>query len=181
VARALLIVDIQKDYFPGGAYPLVGPEQAAAAAARALGAFRHAGSPVVHVQHLWDEPEAVFMRPGTEGVEIHPDVAPADGETVITKDSPNAFLHTPLEEHLRSIGAEKLVVCGMMTSMCVDATARAASDLGFSVTVLQDACAAPDLEFGGVSVPAAQVGAAYFAALADSYAKVVGVDELLAG
>jgi len=180
VARALLIVDIQQDYFPGGAHPLVGPERAAAAAGRALAAFRDSGEPVVHVQHVWDDPGAEFMRPGTDGVEIHPDVAPAEGETVITKESPNAFLDTPLEEHLRSIGAERLVVCGMMTSMCVDATARAASDLGFTVTVLRDACAAPDLEFGGVPVPAAQVGAAYFAALADSYGEVVGVDELLA-
>jgi nicotinamidase-related amidase len=181
VARALLIVDIQKDYFPGGAYPLVEPEKAAAAAKRALEAFRGGGEAVVHVQHVWDEPDAEFMRPGTEGFEIHPDVAPADGETVIAKESPNAFLDTPLEERLRSIGAEELVVCGMMTSMCVDATARAASDLGFAVTVLEDACAAPDLEFGGVSVPATQVGAAYLASLADSYGDVTSVDELLAG
>jgi nicotinamidase-related amidase len=179
--RTLLIVDIQKDYFPGGAYPLVGPEQAATAAKRALEAFRDAGDPVVHIQHVWDEPDAEFMRPGTDGIEMHPDVAPAEGETVITKESPNAFLGTPLEQHLRSIGTEQLVVCGMMTSMCVDASARAASDLGFSVTVLADACAAPDLEFGDVAVPAAQVGAAFLAALADSYGEVVSVDELLAG
>jgi nicotinamidase-related amidase len=181
VPRTLLIVDIQNDYFPGGAYPLVEPERAAAAARRALEAFRAAGDPVVHVQHVWDEPDAEFMRPGTTGVEIHPDVTPAAGETVITKESPNAFLGTALEEHLRSIGAEQLVVCGMMTSMCVDATARAASDLSFAVTVLEDACAAPDLEFGGVSVPAAQVGAAFLAALADSYGEVVSVEQLLAG
>lgn len=181
MSRALLIIDIQNDYFPGGAYPLVEPEKAAAAAARALAAFRAAGEPVVHVQHVWDEPDAEFMRPGTAGVEINAAVAPAAGETVIAKDAPNSFLRTGLEEHLRSIGAEELVVCGMMTSMCVDASARAAADLGFGVTVLADACAAPDLEFGGVEVPAAQVGAAFLAGLADSYGDVVGVDELLAG
>lgn len=179
MARALLIIDIQNDYFPGGAYPLAEPEQAAAAAKRALGAFREAGEPVVHVQHVWDAEDAEFMRPGTDGIEIHAEVAPAAGETVIAKESPNAFLDTALEEHLRSIGVGELVVCGMMTSMCVDASVRAASDLGFSVTVLADACAAPDLEFGGESVPAGQVGAAFLAALADSYAEVVGVDELL--
>jgi nicotinamidase-related amidase len=179
MSRALVIVDIQNDYFPGGAYPLVGPERAAAAAKRALEAFRAAGEPVVHVQHVWDAPEAEFMRPGTPGIEIHPDLAPAAGEPVITKESPNGFLATDLEQRLRAIGAEQLVLCGMMTSMCVDATARAASDLGFEVTVLADACAAPDLEFGGVAVPAAQVGAAFLAALADSYADVVTVEEAL--
>src|SRR5918912_3448904 len=165
--RGLLIIDIQNDYFPGGAFPLVGPEAAAEAARRALDAFRAAGEPVVHLQHVWDAPDATFMRPDTEGVEIHPAVAPAAGETVITKDAPNGFLRTRLEDELRAWGAEELVVCGMMTSMCVDATVRAAADLGFHVTVVHDGCAAPDLEFRGVTVPAKAVGAAFLAALAD--------------
>ena len=56
---------------------------------------------------------------------------PAAGETVLQKANPNSFLQTPLEEHLRGAGVERLVVCGMMTAMCVDATVRAAVDLGF--------------------------------------------------
>jgi nicotinamidase-related amidase len=181
MSRALVVIDIQNDYFPGGAFPLVEPEAAAAAARRALDHFRERGEPVVHLQHVWEEPEAEFMRPGTEGVEIHDEVRPAHGEPVITKDAPNGFLGTSLEQELRSIGAEEIVVCGMMTSMCVDATVRAAVDLGFGATVLHDACAAPDLEFGGVEVPAAAVGAAFLAALADSYAEVIGSAELAGG
>jgi nicotinamidase-related amidase len=179
MSRALLVIDIQNDYFPGGAYPLVEPEKAAASARRVLDAFRDAGEPVIHLRHVWDAPEAVFMRPGTPGVEIHPEVAAADGEPVIDKDAPNGFLRTSLEPELRSRGVDHLVVAGMMTSMCVDATVRAAADLGFGVTVVHDACAAPDLEFGGVSVPAASVGAAFLAALGDSYAAVLSADELL--
>ena len=72
MARGLLIVDIQRDYFPGGAHPLVEPEAAAEAAQRVLEAFRSGGEPIVHVQHVWDSPDATFMRPGTDGVEIHP-------------------------------------------------------------------------------------------------------------
>ena len=178
MTRALLIVDIQNDYFPGGAFPLVGPEDAAAAASRALAVFRVAGRPVVHIRHAWDEPEADFMVPGTEGAEIHADVAPSQGEAVFTKESPNSFLGTGLEEHLRSRDVEEIVVCGMMTSLCVDATVRAGSDLGFEVTVLADACAAPDLQFGGVSVPAASVNAAFLAPMADSYANVIPVEDL---
>ncbi|MCW2998147.1 MAG: Isochorismatase, partial [Solirubrobacterales bacterium] len=163
--RALVIVDIQNDYFPGGAFPLVEPEAAAAAARRVLDGFRAAGEPVAHVQHLSAEPDAMFMRPGTAGVAIHDAVAPADGEPVITKREPNAFLRTGLEAWLREHGVDELVVVGMMTSMCVDATVRAGSDLGFDVTVVHDACAAPDLAFGGVEVPARAVGAAFLAAL----------------
>ena len=179
-SRTLLIIDIQRDYFPGGAYPLVGPEAAAEAASSVLDAFREAGEPIIHMKHVWDAPEAEFMRPGTEGIEIHPAVGPADGELVLEKENPNSFLDTPLEEELRKRG-DDLVVAGMMSSMCVDATVRAAADLGFSPTVVHDACAAPDLAFGGVDVPGAAVHAAFMAALADGYADLTSAAELLAG
>jgi nicotinamidase-related amidase len=179
--RALLIIDIQRDYFAEGAYPLHEPEEAARAARRLLDAFRAAGERVVHLQHVWDEPDATFMRPGTDGVEIHPEVEPAAGEPVLQKAMPNGFVGTPLERRLRDGGVEELVVAGMMSSMCVDATVRAAADLGFNVTVAHDACAAPALEFGGRSIDGATVHAAFMAALADGYATVVSADELLGG
>ena len=177
--RALLIIDIQRDYFPGGAYPLVEPEAAAAEARRVLDSFRASGDPVIHMSHVWDAPDAEFMRPGTDGIEIHPQVAPADGELVLEKTSPNSFVDTRLEEELRSREVGELVVAGMMSSMCVDATVRAAADLGFTPTVVHDACAAPDLEFNGVDVPGAAVHAAFMAALADGYAEVTSASELL--
>ncbi len=178
MTTALLIIDIQDDYFPGGAFPLVGPEEAAARAADVLGRFRAAGRPVVHVQHVWDDPEADFFRPGTPGVEIHHLVAPETGETVVQKAFPNAFRDTDLRAVLERLDVDALVVAGMMTSLCVDATVRAAADLGFDVTVVADACAAPDLEFGGRTVEAADVHAAFLAALADSYATVTTADDL---
>ena len=181
MARALLIIDIQNDYFPGGAYPLVEPEAAARAAQRVLERFRERGEPVVHLRHVWDAPDAAFMRPGTDGVEIHPLVAPADGEAVIDKSEPNGFLGTGLAEHLRGDGIDELVVTGMMSSMCVDATARAAADDGFAVTVVHDACAAPDLAFEGREVPGDAVHAAFMAALADGYASVVSADSVVSG
>ena len=180
MSRAFVIVDIQKDYFPGGAHPLVGPEQAAANAAVVLDAFRGSGERVVHVQHVWDAPDATFMRPGTPGIEINEAVAPLPDETVIRKTEPNAFLGTGLEATLRDAGIDELVVAGMMTSMCVDATVRAASDLGFTVTVVHDACAAPDLAFGGTVVDGASVHAAFLAALDGSYATTVSAASLTA-
>ncbi|WP_449283024.1 cysteine hydrolase family protein [Leucobacter sp.] len=178
--RALLIIDIQNDYFPGGAFPLVGADAAAASAARVLAAFREAGDQVLHVQHVWDAPDAPFMRPGTAGVEIHGAVRPLDGEAVLQKSEPNAFLGTDLAARLAAAAPDELVVAGMMTSMCVDSTVRAAAERGFTVRLLHDACAAPDLEFGGASVPGAVVHAAFIAALSDSFAAVSSVDEYLA-
>lgn len=180
MARLLLIIDIQRDYFPGGRYPLVGPDAAADAASRLLASFRAAGEPVIHVQHVWDTPDAAFFAPGTPGVEIDPRVAPEGDEPLVVKAHPNSFLETGLGDLLAAAAPSELVVAGMMSSMCVDATVRAASDLGYEVTVAHDACAAPALEFGGVAVPAAQVHAAFMAALGDGYARLASADELIA-
>lgn len=179
MTRALVLIDLQLDYFAGGAHPLVEPDAAVANAAAVLERFRANGEPVIHVFEVWDEPEATFFRPGTPGVEIHPAVAPALGERVVQKSNANAFLDTTLESDLRALGADEVVVAGMMTCVCVDSSVRAAADLGFDVSVVADACAAPDLEFAGTVVPAAQVHAAFLAALAEHFATVVSAEELL--
>jgi nicotinamidase-related amidase len=176
--RTLVIIDIQNDYFDDGAYPLVGSAQAAERAAVVLAGFRERGERVVHVQHLWDEPEATFMRPGTRGVEIHDIVRPLSGEPVVTKSEPNAMLSDEFVETLEANGSKDLVVMGMMTSMCVDSTVRTAADLGYRVQLVHDACAAPDLEFGGQTVPGAAVHAAFIAALGDSFAQICSSDEV---
>ena len=176
MSRGLILVDIQNDYFPGGAMELVGMEQAAERAAEALAAFRGEGLAVFHVQHLAAQPGATFFLPGTPGAEIHPSVAPREGEVVVQKHFPNSFRGTPLLDRLRERDVTELTLCGAMSHMCIDATTRAAFDLGFSCTVLADACATRDLAFGGVTVPAAQVHAAFMAALASVYAKVSGAD-----
>jgi nicotinamidase-related amidase len=175
-----VIVDIQNDYFPGGAYPLVGPEAAAERAAELLAHFRASGEPIVHIQHVWDAPDATFMRPGTHGVEINEAVAPLADEPVLLKGSPNSFLGTDLEQRIRDAAVDDVVIVGMMTSMCVDSTVRAAADLGFAVSVASDACAAPDLEFGDVRIAGDVVHSAFLAALADSFATVATVGELTA-
>ena len=180
MTRVLVIVDIQRDYFPGGAFPLVGADAAAERAAMLLADQRAAGAPVIHVRHESREPGARMLVAGTAGGEIDPRVAPREEETVVPKAQPNAFLETPLQELLAASGASEVLVVGMQSSMCIDATARAASDLGFAVTVAADACAAPDLESGGTRIGGADVHAAFMAALASAYARVVTVAELIA-
>ncbi len=176
---ALVIVDIQNDYFPGGAFEQEGAEQAARNAARILENFRRKGLPVIHIRHEALNPAAGFFLPGTKGAEIHPSVTPLETEEVLLKHYPNSFRETRLESILRELGVERLVVVGMMTLMCIDATVRAASDLGFEVLVAHDACAARSLEFAGVEVSAAQVHAAFLAALQMLYAEVLASEELI--
>ena len=177
---ALIIIDIQNDYFPGGKMELEGSPEASLQAAKLLASFRAKGLPLVHIQHVSNRPGASFFLPGTEGVNIHANVAPAAGETVVQKHFPNSFRETKLLEHLHGLGADHLVIAGMMTHMCVDATTRAAFDLGFSCSLAHDACATRALAFGDERVPAAQVHAAFVAALAGLYAKVQRVAEIAA-
>ena len=175
---ALVIIDIQNDYFPGGAMELEGAQAAGEKAAGAIRAFRSRGLPVIHVRHLSVRPGATFFIPGTEGAEIHTLVRPEDGETVVEKNFPNSFRNTALKDILDKRQVKNLVVAGMMTHMCVDATVRQAADLGYRVTLLGDACATRAQSYGGETVPARQVHAAFLAALNGFYAKVIPSHEL---
>jgi nicotinamidase-related amidase len=173
MATALLLIDIQNDYFPGGRMELVGSVEAGRKAAEALAAFRGSGWTVVHVRHESVKPTATFFLPGTAGAEIHECVRPLPGEVVATKPFPSSFRDTGLGERLRSLSVGRVVIAGMMTHMCVDATTRAAFDFGLECTVLGDACATRDLDFEGRTVAAADVQAAFLAALGSAYARVV--------
>jgi len=175
---ALLIIDIQKDYFPGGAMELEGAEAAGAKAGEVLEKFRKESIPVFHVRHLSIRPGATFFLPGTTGVEIYDAVLPREGEIVVEKNFPNAFRGTALQNYLDKHKIKNLVVAGMMTHMCVDASVRAAADLGYKVTLLADACATRNQAFGGETIPARQVHGAFLAALNGFYAKVVNTHEL---
>lgn len=179
MTTTLLVIDLQNDYFPGGAYPLVGALEAVGVARIVLDRARADDVPVVHMQHVWDAPDAAFMRPGTDGIEIHHLAQPADGETLIQKRHPNSFLGTDLAAKLAEVGTDRLVVMGMMTSMCVDASARAALDLGFETVVVADACAAPHLRYGERDVDGRSVHTAFLAALRDAGAEVVTAAELV--
>lgn len=176
---ALLVIDLQNDYFPGGAMQLVGANDAGAWAAAALGAFRAARLPVFHVRHLAVRPGATFFIPGTVGAEINTCAAPAPGEAVIEKHFPNSFRGTDLRARIDETGAKHLVVAGMMTHMCVDSSVRQAFDLGYRVTLLSDACATRDQVYGGTSVPAVQVHAAFLAALDGLFAQVARTSEIV--
>jgi len=178
--RAVIVIDLQNEYLPTGKLPLTGIEAAVSNAAKVIADARASGVPVIHVRHEFANADAPFFVPGSDGVKIQAAVAPRDGETVIVKNFPNSFRETNLARLLDERRVEEVVVVGAMSHMCVDAGVRAAADLGYSVTVLHDACATLDLEFGGVKVPAPQVHAAMMAGFAFAYATVKSTEEYLA-
>jgi nicotinamidase-related amidase len=178
---ALLLIDIQNDYFPGGTMELADPDQAAGNARLLLQKFRKEKMPIVHIRHIATKPTATFFLPGTPGSEIHASVQPETDEKIIIKHFPNSFRETELLEYLKSNNISTLVICGMMTHMCVDATVRAAKDFGFNCTVIGDACATRELEIHGERVRARDVHNAFLSALNGTYAEVKTAAEYLKG
>lgn len=175
--RAVLVIDLQNEYWPTGNLPLVGIDAAAANAARVMAHGRAKGDLVVSIRH--EAPGAPFFVPGSEGAKINAAVLPQGDEPVITKNFPNSFRDTGLKDLLDTHGISEVIVVGAMSHMCVDATTRAANDFGYKTTTIHDACATLDLEFDGVTSPAAQVHAALMAALAFYYGDVISTDDLL--
>jgi nicotinamidase-related amidase len=174
---ALLIIDIQNDYFEGGRMTLEGAELASLNAKKILEEFRKNNFPVIHIRHIATRSDATFFLPGTEGSEIHKNVEPLENEKIIIKHFPNSFRETELSDNLTKLEITDLVICGMMTHMCVDATVRAARDFGFNCTLIGDACATRQLEINGETVKAIDVHNAFLAALNGFYAKVVIAEE----
>jgi nicotinamidase-related amidase len=176
---ALLVIDIQNDYFPGGKYPLVNPLEAAQNAYVLLQCFREHGGKHIHIQHISLKPDAAFFVKGDSGSDIHDSVAHFEGEPIVYKHYPNAFRETNLLEMLKEWGIERVVITGMMTHMCVDATARAAADFGFHAIIAEDACATRDLVHGDTTIPAELVHKSFLAAL-KSYGRVMKSGEIIA-
>ena len=177
---ALILIDIQNDYFPGGKWELHKIEDSAANAARLLEQARTAGQMIVHVHHefLIDNPP--FFEPNTPGAEIHTSVTPQEGEHKVLKHYVNAFRDTNLQALLSENGVTDVTIAGDMSHMCIDAAARNAADIGLNVTVVEDACSSRDLEFNGEVIPADQVHKAYMSALSFAYAKIVTTSDYLA-
>ena len=173
----LILVDIQKDYFPGGRMELVGMKEASENAREMLRFFREKKWPIFHIQHIAVKDGATFFIPNSQGIDIHENVTPLPNEPIIQKHHPNSFLNTKLHEEMQKVGIDSVVICGAMSHMCIDATTRAAADLGFQCIVVHDACATKDLTFGGKTVPADMVHNAFMAALQSVYAKVMDLGE----
>jgi nicotinamidase-related amidase len=176
---ALVLVDIQQDYFPNGRMEVVGAVEASQAAKRLLDHFREKNLPIVHIQHIAARPNATFLLPHTEGINFHENVTPLPGETVIKKHFPNSFRDTDLETYLSSKGVKELVICGMMSHMCTDMTVRAAFDKGYACLVAHDACATRNMVFNGLDIPAKHVHGSYMAALGAVFAKVLSAEEIV--
>ena len=169
--KALLIIDVQNDYFPNGKCQLYKPEVALNAIKDLLKDFRKQDLLVIYIRH--ESINGTFFNPNTDGVQIHNDIKPLDTETVIVKHYPNSFYETNLQNKLVENGVTELVICGMMTHTCIDTTIRAAKDYGYELTLISDGCATKELEWNGDYIPADTVQSIFMASLNQKFANVI--------
>lgn len=166
IKTALLIIDIQEFYFPGEGPGLHNAIPVSLKAKEVLQNFREKNQLVVHIRHY-----------AKKGFEIHKNVAPIEGEKIITKKAINSFQNTDLLDYLKTNSINRIVIIGMQTQMCVEAATRAGADLGFECILVHDACATRDVIFAGKTVIADDVQTSTLATIKDGgYAKIIDID-----
>ena len=178
VPQTLLIIDVQNDYFLGGKLPLQAADQALQQINRLVEYFNAQHWLVIYIQHI-NPIGASFFAANSLGVELHPQLQYAANSLTIQKQHPNSFDRTDLQQQLDKIPSKSLVICGMMTHMCIDSTTRAAYELGYQSILINDATATRDLSYAEQMIRADAVQIAYLAALG-RFAKIQSCSEFLA-
>ncbi len=179
VDAVLLPIDMQRGFGAPGAPALSSLPDAPAL--RLLQAWRASGRIVVHVRHDSVEPGSAFA-PGLPGNALREGFSPRPGEALVAKSVNAAFIGTDLDLRLRRLGATTIVAFGLTTDRCVSTTVRVGANMGYRMIVAADACAAfgqPGLD--GVMIAAAQVHAVHLATLANEFAEVARVEDIVAG
>lgn len=138
--RALIVIDVQNDYFADGAFPLWNADAVLDRTVAAIGRARAAGIPVILVQHIAAGPSPLFVK-DSHGAELHPRIrAAAPDAPVVVKSHADSFLGTTLEATLAQLGIEEILLCGMMTQNCVTHTALSRTADKYAVKLLGDCC-----------------------------------------
>ena len=157
MTQALLVIDLQNDYFPGGKFPLWNTEVVLENIERAIGAANTLGIAVIHIQHIANSEMGIapFFNAGTTGADIHPRIlAAAPNAPIVVKEFADSFEKTTLEETLAKQGVTDLLVCGMMTQNCVTHTAISKAAEKYAVTILPDCCTTVDAMIHNIALHA---------------------------
>jgi len=177
--QALLIIDVQNDYFAGGKSELCNPLEVLKNIEKVLQHFRNQALTVIHVQHISAHVGATFFLPDTEGVLIHKNLTPNENEYLVVKHTPNSFSETNLLNIIKDNSITEIVICGMMSHMCIDTTTRACADYGIKATLIDDACTTKSLSWRGKTIPGEMVHDVFMASLNGIFANVIKTDEFL--
>ncbi len=177
---AVIVIDIQNEYFPGGKMPIPDGMKALQNSKRIVEFAHKNGMPVFFVRHLGAADGPLFAK-DSRFAEFHKDLQPGKNDRVISKTTPSSFVGTDLQQQLDALGIKQLIVTGLMTHMCISSTARDAVPLGYSVIIPEDATATRDLATWDNKVVDHKIlQQSALAAVADVFAEIKTTDAVLA-
>lgn len=176
--QALIIIDVQNDYFKNGKMELDHPEKVLKNINKLEDKFAFLNLPIVYIKHINYNKNALFFFPNTSGVNLHKGLLLGKDSIIIEKHFPNSFKDTCLLDTLRALKVNQVVITGMMTHMCVDSTTRAASELGYKPILISDATTTSNLKYLEEEVPFKYVQLSYLSAL-QNFAKIETTNDYL--
>jgi nicotinamidase-related amidase len=178
--RALIVIDVQNEYFDG-ALPISDPppDESVANIGRAMDAASAAGVPVIVVRHTSDDDSPIFQQ-GSHAWELHPEVERRPRDHLVDKHLPGSFTGTNLESILASEEVDSVAITGYMTHMCVDTTSRQAAHRGLAVEILNDATGTLALTNSGGSAAGEELHRATLVAQGQFFADVLSTDDWVA-
>jgi nicotinamidase-related amidase len=174
--RALLVIDVQNEYF-NGKLPITYPENSFQNIIRAMDSANKTGIPIILIQHTNPGEDAVTFKKGTDECDIHDEISKRDHQIIIEKNLPGSFTGTELESCLRKNSVDTLVICGYMSQMCCDTTARQAMHLGFEVEFLSDATGTLDITNSAGEISAQELHKAILVTQNMKFSEVKTTDE----
>lgn len=172
IKKALIVIDMQNDYYPQGAMELVGIIKANENVNELISDFREGGDEVIFIQHIASR-NAPFFRKGSDGAKLFDGLDIKTSDVVFEKHYPNSFRDTDLDKYLQNKEIGKLVICGAMTHMCIDTTVRAGFDLGYNIDLVANACATKDLAYNGEVIKADLVHKSFLSALNGTFCEMI--------
>ena len=176
--KALIVIDMQNDYFTGGKMELNNINSALNNTLKLVDYAHKNSFPIYFIKHISNRADATFFLANSNGVKLHKSLNTSLGK-VITKHYPNSFKDTNLNSSLKDANIDNLIICGAMSHMCIDSTVRAGFDLGYKIELVYDACATKDLSFNKKIIKADDVHLAFMAALDGTFCKVKSTKEFL--
>lgn len=176
--KALLVIDLQNDYFKNGSMELKGIDEVLKQSNKLIVFAREKKYKIYFIQHVARNKNAGFFVPNTNGVKLHKNLDIQD-DMIIKKNYPNTFRDTKLIKELKKENINDLIICGAMTHMCIDTSVRAAFDLGYKIELVNDACASKDLVFEEKVIKAADVNLSFLSALSSVFCEVKNTNKII--
>ena len=175
--RALVVIDVQNEYFESGGMPIAYPpiETSLQRIAQAMDAARKAGIPVVVVQHDMPEEAPIFGK-GSGGWDLHTEIAGRTAELRLNKSMPSVFTGTPLAQWLKEQDVDTLTVVGFMIQNCNASTVYEAYHAGFTVEVLSDASGAPSFDNAAGAASAEEIHRVFNVVFHSNFAAVAATE-----